>query len=442
MIRTLLLEKDKIRQSMKDLWKHREDGKSWTDDQKKTYDSLSERAKQLDKDLELRAEYEKTMEDQKPIADKKFDQFEKRASIVNLLKREVFKETKNSDLAKSFDAGELDEIIQERNNRYPEFASPNKMYLGKDLMTPMKRRAMKQRADLTTASTSGGDLIQDTLYPSIIGNLFERSWTGRAGVKMISGWKGKFLLPKEKDKPSSGWVAEGSAYPESSMTYDNAVSLSPLRCGTIQKVTLQELIQEEHDLLESSIMSQLLDDFAVKTDTEFLSGDGTNNKPKGVFAFTGIQEKVLGDTANAGGELDFDTVKDVETLIETTNQFRSPLWLINAKTAGWGRKELRSPSAGSKFLIDSGRLGDMRMLISNILKSNLAKGTSTANLSEALCFVPSSYVLVQWAQAQISVDKSGDNFEKDLVSFKVSAYLNGAPSRETDFVRVRHINTA
>ena len=438
MIRTLLLEKDKIRQTMTDLWKQREGGKSWTDDQKKTYDSLSERAKALDKDIKLRAEYEKTMEDQKPIADKKFDQFEKRASIVNLLKRAVFEQTKSSELEKSFDKGAIDEIVQERNNRYPEFAKPGAMYLrSKDLMTPMKKRA-----DLTTASNSGGDLIQPSLYDSIVPNLFEQSWTGRAGVKMVSGWKGKFLLPKEKDKPASAFVSEASSYPESSMTYDNALELSPLKCGTIQKVTLQELLQEEHDLLEGSILSQLLKDFAQKTDDLFLTGNGVAPNPKGVFSYTGIQSKELGVDGNNGGELTFDDCKDIQTLIEETDQTLPPVWVINSKTAGYGRKKLRSSTANSRYLIESGMLADMRMIISNILKSNLQKGTSTANLSEALCFIPSSFIMVQWAEPQISMDTKGDNFEKDLVSFKVSSYLNAGVAREKDFVRVRHIDTA
>ena len=429
MLRTLLQRKQNLKKSMTALWSLKEK-REWSAEERGEYDRHAEAVKRLDSDIKARAEFDAAFEASLPKADLKFQELERKASLVNMLKREVFEVTKNSAFKQDY--GQLNEVLQERDNKFPEFAKPGSMYF-------KPGQSLQKRATITTADATGGDLIQDTLYPGLVKNLFAQGWTGRAGVKMISGWKGKFLLPKENAKPSTGWLAETATYPVSSVSYDNALELSPLKVGTTQKVTLQELLQEEHDVLEASLSSQLLKDFAEKTDDAFLNADGTSNKPKGVLNYSDILSKDSSSMANKGGALTFDLIKDCQTLLENENQLDMPVWLINSKTAGKARKKLRNAVAGADYLMKGGQFGDMRYIMSNIVSSTKQKGTSTMTLSDALLFIPMSYCLIQWAEAQISVDRSNGFFD-DTVAFKVSAYINGGVKRPKDFVWLKNLD--
>ena len=66
---------------------------------------------------------------------------------------------------------------------------------------------------------SGADLVEETIYPTIVPNLYAKAWGGRAGCDFIENWRGDFVLPAEDTEPASGFIAETADYPESSIDY-------------------------------------------------------------------------------------------------------------------------------------------------------------------------------------------------------------------------------
>ena len=82
----------------------------------------------------------------------------------------------------------------------------------------------------------------------------------------------------------------------------------------------------------------------------------------------------------------------------------------------------------------------MRFVMTNIVKSDLVKGSSGATLSQAVLLVPSSVVIVQWAMPTIAIDRS-IGFKNDIIWTKISGYVNIGLKRPKDVVNYKNIIT-
>ena len=433
MLRELILKKENIRSKMSELWKAKESSE-WTKEQRADYDKYAEQVKKVNEDIKLRAEYTENFQAELPKADKEFKNLEKRASFYNIVKRELFEATKDSRF--KIDSGPIKEVIEERSKNIPD-------QFRKTGEIPFKLypQDIKKRATLSTASGSGEDLVESTIYPDIVPNLYEKAWCGRAGCEFIENWRGNFLIPAEDTKPASGFIAETADYPESSMDYKEAVNLKPLKVGALQPFSLQSFMQDETRQLQNSLNSQLMKEWAKKVDDDFLNADGTpDTEPKGILNITGIQELEAGSGAD-GANLTFAKLIEAEGLLTSIDQDAPPTWLINAKTLTHARSTLRNTVAGSLYIGNNRQIADRKFVMSNVVKSNLTKGSSGATLSQAILFIPQSVVIVQWAMPVVSIDRSL-GFKSDTVWTKISGYVNIGLKRPKDVVYLKNIKTS
>ena len=430
MLRSLIQKKEKIRSQMAELWKAKESSE-WTKEQRADYDKHSEAVKKLDDDIKLRSDYVETFQAELPKADKDFQSLERKASFFNLIKRELFESTNDSRF--KIDSGPIKEVIAEREKNIPD-------QFRKTGDIPFQLYPTQKRATISTASGSGEDLKEETIYPDIVPNLYEKAWAGRIGATFIENWRGDFILPGEKDKPASGFVAETADYSESSMDYEKAISLKPLKVGALQPFSLQSFMQDETRQLQNSINSQLMKEWAKKVDDDFLNADGNPvTEPKGLLNITGIQELEAGTGAD-GSNLTFAKLIECEGLFTSIDQDSPPTWLINAKTLTHARSTLRNTVAGSLYIGNNRQIADRKFVMSNVVKSNLTKGSSGATLSQAILVVPESVVVVQWAMPVVSIDRSL-GFKSDTVWTKISGYVNIGLKRPKDFINLKNIKT-
>ena len=433
MLRTLIQKKENLRSKMSELWKVKEEGKEWSNEQRSEYDKLHEQVKKIDDDIKLRSEYVENFRHKEDKEDKKFKQLENRASIFNIIKRQAFEMTNDSRL--KIDGGPINEVMQERSkNIDSQFIKPG------EVLVPLNSFGIKKRATLSTAAGSGENLVEDTIYPEIIKNLYEKSWAGRLGVDIIENWRGNFLMPSEDTKPASGFIAETADYPESSIDYKAAISLAPLKVGALQPFSLQSFMQDETRQLENSINSQLMKEWAKKVDDDFLNADGSPvTEPKGLLNITGIQS--IDVTGSNGGPVTFAKCLEAEGKLRENNQDMPPVWLINSKTLVHARGTLKNNVAGANYIATTKMFADRRFVESNVVKSNLTKGSSGAVLSQALLIVPESVVIVQWAMPAISIDRSL-GFKNDTIWTKISGYVNIGVKRPKDIVNFKNIKTS
>ena len=435
MLRTLIQKKEKLRGQMSDLWKKREEGKTWSKEEMQIYDKFSEEVKSLDADRKLRSEYMEAFQKDLPTADKDFQKLEKRASIFNIIKRDLHEATGDSRF--KIDAGPIREVIAERSkNLDSQFVRPGETPI------PLNEfgKGMEKRATVTTTTGSGGDLVEETIYPSIVPNLYAKAWAGRAGCDFIENWRGDFVLPAEDTQPASGFIAETAEYPESSIDYKAAITLKPLKVGALQPFSLQSFFQDETRQLQNSINSQLMKEWAKKVDDDFLNADGSPaTEPKGILQIAGIQELDAGGSAD-GDPISFAKCIEAEGKLTENNQDMPPVWIINSKTVTHARSTLRNNVAGAMYIGTTRRLADRKFVQTNIVDDSITKGSSS-DLSGAVLLVPSSVVIVQWAMPTVAIDRSL-GFKSDIVFTKISGYCNIGLKRAKDVVYLKNIKTS
>ena len=333
------------------------------------------------------------------------------------------------------DDGPIREVIAERSK------TCDSQYLkAGETPVPLKDFGIQKRATIDTSAGSSKDLVEETIFPAIVPNLYQKAWAGRAGVDFVENWRGDFVLPAEDTKPASGFIAETADYPESSIDYKAAITLKPLKVGALQPFSLQSFMQDETRQLQNSINTQLMREWAKKVDDDFLNADGNPaTEPKGILSVTGILEQ---DTeGNDGAALTFAKLIGAEGLLTEADQDMQPVWIVNSKTVTHARSTLRNNVAGSLYIGTTSRLADRRFVETNVVKSNLVKGASGATLSQAILLVPSSICVVQWAMPTIAIDRS-IGFKSDTVWTKISGYANIGVKRATDIVNFKNIKTS
>ena len=435
MLRSLIQKKENLRGLMSELWKVKEQGKDWSREQREQYDKHHEQVKKLDDDIKLRSEYVESFQASLPKADKDFNKLQKRASIFNIIKRELFDATKDSRF--KVDEGPIAEVIQERSkNIDSQFIRPG------EIPVPLNEfgKGLETRATVTTATGVGADLVEETIYPQIVPNLYAKAWCGRAGCTLIENWRGDFILPAEDTEPASGFIAETAEYPESSIDYKQAFVLKPLKVGALQPFSLQSFMQDETRQLQSSINMQLMKEWAKKVDDDFLNSDGSvTTTPKGILEITGIQTLDTGSSAN-GDALTFAKCIESEGKLTENNQDMPPVWVLNAQTVTHARSTLRNSVAGSLYIGTTRRFADRRFVQTNVVSSKLTKG-SASDLSGAVLLVAESVVVVNWSMPTVSIDRS-IGFKSDTVWTKISGYTNIGLKRPKDVVYLKNIKTS
>ena len=362
------------------------------------------------------------------------NRLQKRSGLVTLIRKMCFQEKPSQfpEFAKE-DFGPANELQQQRSKDWPDAKGPGVLVRHEDFK-------VQKRATVSTADGSAGDLVEDSIFPSIVPSLYQKTWSGQIGARFIRGLRGKFVLPGVKDKPASGFVSETADFPESSIDFEKATELSPLKVGTLQPVTRQSLIQDETMLLQNTLANEMQMEFAKKVDDDFLNGDASANRPRGVLEIAGIQSLSSSSTANAGAKISHSLLQDTRSLLEENNQYETPVFLINSKTAKRCRQILRAQASGAKFLLEGDMLIDIRALTTNLVKSDTAKGTSTANLSQLVCAIPQSIVVCDWYMPRIEIDFSL-GFKSDQIFIKICSYLNIGLSRKKDVVLLKDIDT-
>jgi len=431
MLRTLIQKKENLRGLMATLWEKKERGQDWSKEEREAYDKHHEAVKKLDVDIKLRSEFCETFQQNLPKADKEFNKLQSRASIFNIIKRELYDATKDARF--KIDGGPITEVVQERAKQIDsQFVKPGE--------TPVRLSDFKTRATIDTSAGSGADLKEETIYPSIVPNLYSKAWAGRAGCDFVENWRGDFILPAEDTEPASGFIGETADYPESSIDYKRAVILRPLKVGALQPFSLQSFMQDETRQLQNSINSQLMQEWAKKVDDDFLNADGNPaTEPKGILNITGIQTLDAGGSAN-GDALTFAKCIEAEGKLTENNQDMPPVWVINAKTVTHARSTLRNNVAGSLYIGSTKQLADRRFVQTNVVSDKITKGSSS-DLSGAVLVVPQSIVIVQWAMPVVSIDRSL-GFKSDIVWTKISGYVNVGLKRPKDVVYLKNIKTS
>jgi HK97 family phage major capsid protein len=141
----------------------------------------------------------------------------------------------------------------------------------------------------TPAGGPGSNLVATELQSgSFIEMLRKRAWVLQRARK-LSGLVGNVDIPRQKSGNTAYWVGEGNAPTAGEMGTDK-ISLSPKTLAAYSDITRKLLLQSSPDA-EALTRDDLLKTLALAIDNAAIYGTGTDDQPRGVKNFNGINGK-------------------------------------------------------------------------------------------------------------------------------------------------------
>lgn len=307
-------------------------------DEAKQFDSLKAEERNLAAQVE-RAEYLAEAERRSfgtPVsgnASKDFDKLAESVSVVKVLRAQM--EGRSLDGVEA----EYAQEAERRAGRKPE-----------GVFIPMQ--ALESRANTTT---SASEIVPTQHRPGdYIGALRNKLLARRLGVRVLSGLSGNVSIPKYGTGLSLGWVEEGEAVSDATMSFGN-VTLTPKHTGGKTEMSRQ-LIQQSSPAIEQLVRDDLSALVAQNIDSAILNGSGADGEPTGILNALGIQTadmpttwaEVLGlsellELENLEG-VQFLSAPGVKTVLASTE-----------KVAG----------SGSGFLLEGGQMDGKPYAVTN-----------------------------------------------------------------------------
>jgi hypothetical protein len=218
-------------------------------------------------------------------------------------------------------------------------------------------------------------LIQETVEPSLIPVLRNRSVVVAMGATVLENLRGNVRFPRQTATVAPAWLAENAPLIRADQTFDSIV-LKPKRvCGATAFSTT--LLAQSTPNIETIVRNDLIDVIAIAVDQAALVGTGPgNNQPLGILGYVA---NATGQTAYGsrnpnvtfGGAANWGQVLDLENNVEISNiQTDGSAGYISSPTTKRKWKAAAKVATYPSFLWESGDIvNGYRALASNQLAS-------------------------------------------------------------------------
>ena len=278
---------------------------------------------------------------------------------------------------------------------------------------------MQQRAPFAVGATATGGAAVATqlLSDNWIEVLRNTMVTPKLGARFLSGLVGKVDIPRQITAAATSWVGELTAGTESEATFDK-VSLAPKNITSWGVISRLMLLQST-PAIEMIARADLLAQIGLGLDLAALSGTGTGGQPTGIINQAGVGSVVGGTNGLA---LSFDHLIQLYSAPKIANAPQSNLgFAFNAKAYGY--LATLKASTGQYLWDPQGGLSNGNpdtvkgypYAVSQQLRSNLTKGTSSGICSELIFGNWLELLIAEWGALEIAINpydstyfKSGD----------------------------------
>lgn len=275
-----------------------------------------------------------------------------------------------------------------------------------------------------SGTNEAGNLIGSAVDAGSRGDpLRNVSGLARLGVTYLTGLATTLSLPRFTSSSTPTFKSEVAAA-GTYLTETASLELAPKRLPVTMVLSRQALIQGG-PALDATISRHLIAAVMEELENQAINGDGTSDNPVGLRSTSGIGS-VVGGTD--GAQLTFAHLADLEDAPADANAKETEFsgFLVNAKTRRWLRTQPRG--SGLPYCWDGGEraLLGHRTAVSNIMPSDLAKGTSGAVCS-TLAYSS------DWSQFIVGIYGGGVDVTVDRVTMaadgkvRVTAVLLAAP---------------
>ena len=267
----------------------------------------------------------------------------------------------------------------------------------KGFVVPMA--ALRSSAGQNYTTDADGGYAKETAAPTYLEGLKDRLVVNKLGAHVLGDLVGTVPFVSA-GAISAAWLAEGAEASVSKSTFAK-VSLTPHRNAVIGAFSKDLLRQTSIDI-DNVVMGLLLDAHASLIESACINGSGTSNQPTGILNTSGIGSVAGGDN---GAAISWANVVKLETAINAENANRGKLgYLTNAKVIG-AMKTTEKASNTARFVLDfDGSLNGYPVEWTNLVPSNLTKGTSEGVCSAMIFGNFDDLYVGHWGGVDIVVD--------------------------------------
>lgn len=276
--------------------------------------------------------------------------------------------------------------------------------------------------DMTTATT-GALVPTDHRDDLFIEPLRKKTIVGRLGAVFLTGLQGNVSIPRQMTTSQLNWITEGSEDTvQNKATFDNLV-LKPHMVIGLTRISKQ-LLTQSSPAIEQLLRDDFLKAMAIAIDEAALSGTGTDGQPEGILNNDKVQ--VLEGGTN-GAELTYDHIIDLETLVnEADADGASMAYATNAKIVGQ-MKKLKDQSGDRVWYTSEGgtsgtpgQVNGYAVGTSNLIPSDLTKGTAAKKCSAMIFGDFSQLCIGQWGAVEVTANPyETKSFNSGSISLRI-----------------------
>lgn len=259
------------------------------------------------------------------------------------------------------------------------------------------------------------------------------------GATVLPGLTGNVDIPRLKASGTSAWVAENAALTAADHQFEK-VSLTPKHVGALTEVS-RNMIQQASPAVETLVRADFASILAQAIDAAAINGSGTGATPRGVLQTSGIGSVAIG--AN-GGPITWASVIDLIAAVEVANSMGTG-FLTNSKVVKSARKTLKTTGdTSSNFIMpEPNTLAGYQLQSTNLVPSNLTKGTSNGVCSPLIFGMWSDLLLGYWSELDVLVNPyESTAYSKGNVQVRAMATMDVQVRQPASFAAIQDLTTA
>ena len=258
--------------------------------------------------------------------------------------------------------------------------------------------ALRASAGQNYTTNAEGGYAKSEMAPRYIDGLKERMAVVKLGATVLSDLVGSLPLVGAGSMTAQ-WLAEGATASVSKSTFAR-VTMTPHRNAIIGAFSKDLLRQTSIDV-EQIVWNKIQQAHAELLESAAIAGTGSSNQPTGILSTSGIGSVAIGTN---GGPITWAKVVELETKVNAANGNRGKLaYLTNAKVIG-DLKTIERASNTARFLLEGDRINGYPIEWTNLVPSNLTKGTSTSKCSAMVFGNFEDLYIGHWGGIDVVVD--------------------------------------
>lgn len=268
---------------------------------------------------------------------------------------------------------------------------------GEGVQIPLSALRAATGQNYTTAADGGN--LTETMQARYVDVLRDNLPLARLGATMLTGLVGNMPVITSTDV-TAGWGTEAAEADTKKTSYSKAL-MTPKR-NYANVATTRDLLRQTSFDVEADLINKIL--YANSRIIEDAAINGAVSGPTGIRKTSGVGQVVMGTN---GGAISWAKAVELESVVSAANGLRGSLgYLTNSKVIG-AMKTTVCGSNTSRFILDplvSGMVNGYRIEASNIVPSNLTKGTASEKCSSLIFGNWADLYIGQWGGLDLIVD--------------------------------------